>query len=62
MPRLQNWFDSFNEAKKAASERKEHKHKVAKMTKKHNGEVVGYYVGQLRHIHNLKERYDIRLY
>lgn len=62
MTRLKNWFENFNEARKAASERKDHGHKVAKMMKKHNGETVGYYVGKPKHIYNLKNRYNIQLY
>lgn len=62
MTRLKNWFENFNEARKAAAQRKQHKHFVARMMKKHNGETVGYYVGKLQHINNLKTRYKIQLY
>lgn len=61
MPRLQSWFEKYNDARSAASKRKQHDHKVAKVLKKHNGEFVGYYVGKGKHIQNLRSRFKIEL-
>ena len=61
MPRLQNWYDSYNDARKAASQRKQHGHKVAKIFKKHNSELIGYYVGKDKHIKNLRDTYKIQV-
>lgn len=62
MTRVKNWFTSYNDARKAASERRELKHMVAKVMKKGTKKVVGYYTGRQKFINNLKGKYDISVY